>query len=70
MLTEGRQALEKGEEMKREIRAQTTISGFVNGQQLKGKVVALVDRDRGGRSSCEFSELPRGFNPGTFGTHG
>jgi hypothetical protein len=55
--------------MKREVTARTVISGFVNGQPIKGKVVASVDSDRGGRSSCEFSALPKGFNPATFGTH-
>jgi hypothetical protein len=61
--------VEKEGAMKREITAQTAISGFVNGQPMTGKVVASVDSDRGGRSRCEFSELPDGFNPGTFGTH-
>jgi hypothetical protein len=55
--------------MKREVTARTTISGFVNGQPMKGKVVASLDTGRGGRSSCEFSHLPAGFNPATFGTH-
>ena len=55
--------------MKREVTANTTISGFVNGQRMNGKVLAVVDSDRGGRSSCEFSDLPKGFNPATFGTH-
>jgi hypothetical protein len=55
--------------MKREVTARTIISGFVNGQPMKGKVVASLDTGRGGRSSCEFSHLPAGFNPATFGTH-
>jgi hypothetical protein len=55
--------------LKREIMAHTVISGFVNGQPMKGKVTASVDSDRGGRSSCEFTELPTGFTPATFGTH-
>ena len=55
--------------MKREVTARTTISGFVNGKPLKGNVVATLETDRGGRSSCEFSHLPARFNPATLGTH-
>jgi hypothetical protein len=54
--------------MKREVTARTIISGFVNGKPIKGNVVASLDIDRGGRSRCEFSDLPEGFNPATFGT--
>lgn len=50
-----------------EITVHTTISGIVNGEAMKGKVVASLDTDAGGRSTCEFSELPRGFTPATFG---
>jgi hypothetical protein len=55
--------------MKGEVTARTVISGVVNGQLVKGKVAAVLDSDRGGRSSCEFSDLPKGFNPAVFGTH-
>jgi len=47
----------------------TNISGLVNGEVFKGSVSASINTGRGGRSLCEFSELPRGFNPGTFATH-
>ena len=54
--------------MPAEITARTVISGVVNGQAMKGTVLASLNTDLGGRSSCEFSELPRGFTPGSFGT--
>jgi hypothetical protein len=54
--------------MATEITARSVVSGIVNGQALKGNVLASLNTDRGGRSSCEYSELPRGFTPATFGT--
>ena len=54
--------------MSSEITVRTRISGMVNGQVMRGNVVASLDPDRGGRSSCEFSDLPRGFTPATLGT--
>jgi hypothetical protein len=54
--------------MHAEITARTIISGIVNGQAMKGTVLASLDTDAGGRSACEFSSLPRGFTPATFGT--
>jgi hypothetical protein len=54
--------------MSTEITARSIISGVVNGQAMKGNVVAWLNTDVGGRSSCEFSNLPRGFTPATFGT--
>jgi hypothetical protein len=54
--------------MRAGVTARTAISGIVNGQPIKGTVQASLDTDLGGRSSCEFSELPLGFNPATFGT--
>jgi hypothetical protein len=53
--------------MDTEITARTTISGIVNGQTMKGHVLASFNTDGGGRSSCEFTALPETFNPGTFG---
>jgi hypothetical protein len=51
----------------REITARTTISGIVNGQTMKGNVLASFNTGRGGRSACEFSQLPQGFTPATLG---
>jgi len=54
--------------MPTEITVRTVISGIVNGETLKGNVLASLDTDVGGRSACEFSDLPRGFTPAAFGT--
>ena len=51
------------------VTVRTEIAGIVNGEPLKGRVVATLDTGRGGRSTCRFSKLPSGFTPGTFGTH-
>lgn len=51
------------------VTVRTTISGIVNGEALKGSVVATLNTGRGGESACRFSKLPSGFTPGTFGTH-
>jgi hypothetical protein len=53
--------------MEKEISARTRISGLVNGQAFQGKVSAVIDPGRGGRSSCEFSHLPTSFTPATLG---
>jgi hypothetical protein len=53
--------------MPKEITARTSISGLVNGYAMKGNVLATINTDRGGRSSCEFSLLPPRFTPATFG---
>ena len=51
-----------------DITVQTTIAGIVNGEAFNGRVEASLNAEGGGRSSCEFSKLPRGFNPAVFGT--
>ena len=51
------------------VTVRTEIAGIVNGEPLKGRVVATLDTGRGGRSTCRFSKLPSGFTLGTFGTH-
>ncbi len=51
------------------VTVRTEIAGIVNGEALKGRVVATLDTGVGGRSTCRFSKLPSGFTPGTFGTH-
>jgi hypothetical protein len=53
--------------MPKDITAQTSISGIVNGHAFKGKVNAAINTGRGGHSSCEFSHLPPGFTPATLG---
>jgi hypothetical protein len=54
--------------MPTEITARSVVSGIVNGQALKGNVLAWLNPDLGGRSSCEYSELPRDLTPAAFGT--
>lgn len=51
------------------ITSRSTISGVVNGSQVEGKIMATFNTSRGGSSTCNFTHLPNGFNPGTFGTH-
>jgi len=51
------------------IASNTSISGLVNGSVVEGKISAMLNTGSGGSSSCSFSKLPVGFNPGTFGTH-
>jgi hypothetical protein len=53
--------------MTKDVTARTTISGIVNGHPMKGDVVASFNPGRGGRSSCQFSQLPPRFTPATFG---
>ena len=50
------------------VKARTVLSGIVNGQLMRGTVEASLNTDEGGSSACDFSELPRGFTPATFGT--
>ena len=52
-----------------DVAVRTRITGSVNGQGVDAVVAATVNTGRGGSSTCTFSRLPRGFNPGTFGTH-
>jgi hypothetical protein len=54
--------------MAKDIVARTAISGVVNGQLFKGNVLASFNTDSGGRSTCQFTQLPLEFTPGTFGT--
>ena len=51
------------------VTVRTTISGIVNGEAMKGSVVATLNTGRGGESTCRFSRLPSGFTPAIFGTH-
>jgi hypothetical protein len=51
------------------VTVRTTISGTVNGEAIRGSVVATLNTARGGASKCRFSKLPSGFTPATFGTH-
>jgi hypothetical protein len=51
------------------VTVRTTISGIVNDETLKGRVVATLNTARGGESACSFSKLPSGFTPATLGTH-
>lgn len=51
------------------VTVRTTISGIVNGEAMKGSVVAKLNTGQGGESACRFSKLPTGFTPATFGTH-
>jgi hypothetical protein len=54
--------------MPADITVRTAILGIVNGERIKGNVLASLNTDTGGNSACEFSDLPRGFTPATFGT--
>jgi hypothetical protein len=56
--------------MPAEIIVRTTVSGAVNDETVRGNVRASINTDVGGRSECEYSELPRGFTPAVFGTFG
>lgn len=47
----------------------TNVSGVINDQRYVGVIEAEFDTNRGGSSRCDFTELPRTFNPGTLGTH-
>jgi hypothetical protein len=48
-----------------EITSRSTISGLVNGAAVEGRILATFNTALGGSSSCEFSQFPAGFNPGT-----
>ncbi len=52
-----------------DVTSRSTISGTVNGSTVEGKILATFNTGRGGTSTCDFSQLPMGFTPGTFGTH-
>ena len=52
-----------------EILSLTELSGYVNGSPVQGRVRATINTGRGGASTCEFSQLPDRFTPGTFSTH-
>lgn len=52
-----------------EIVARTEVTGAINGAALRGHIVATVNTGRGGRSTCEFSQLPNRFTAATLGTH-
>jgi hypothetical protein len=53
--------------MQKDIKAHTSISSVVNSHAFQGKVSAVIDPGRGGRSACEFSHLPPSFTPATLG---
>ncbi len=53
----------------REIVSNTDLIGTVNDQAVEGRISAVINPSFGGNSTCEFSALPKGFSPGTFGTH-
>ncbi len=52
-----------------DVTARAIVSGFVNGEAVNGKASTVFNTGRGGRSTCEFSDLPDGFRPATLGTH-
>jgi hypothetical protein len=52
-----------------ELVSRTRVAGTVNGAAVVGAVTSTIQTGRGGRSSCEYSQLPGGFNPGTLNTH-
>ena len=52
-----------------EILSLTKLSGVVNDSRVSGEISATLNPNRGGVSTCQFSHLPKGFTPGTFGTH-
>lgn len=49
--------------------SRTVISGSINASAVKGRVSATINTGRGGRSTCEFEQLPPSFTPGTLATH-
>ena len=53
--------------MHTDITARTTISGIVNNHAMRGTVLATFNPNRGGRSACEFEQLPPDFTAATFG---
>jgi len=52
-----------------DIVSRTKIKGEVNGAKISGSIEATLNTGRGGHSTCEFTQLPPMFNPGTFSTH-
>ena len=53
----------------RDIVSRTRVKGTVNGAAVAGTVSATLNTGRGGSSTCEYPQLPGGFNPGTLNTH-
>lgn len=51
-----------------EVTARTKYSGAINGSSIAVDVVATLNTGRGGRSSCTFTTMPAGLNPGSLGT--
>ena len=51
-----------------EVTSRTKYSGTINGNPIAIDVVATINTGRGGKSSCTFTSIPNGFNPGTLGT--
>jgi hypothetical protein len=51
-----------------DIVSRTVISGSINGTAFEGRVSAILNTGRGGRSTCEFARLPPNFTPGTCAT--
>jgi hypothetical protein len=53
----------------RDIVSRTRVKGTVNGAAVAGTITSTISTGRGGTSSCEYTQLPGGFNPGTLNTH-
>ena len=53
----------------RDIVSRMRVKGTVNGAAVAGTVSASLNTGRGGSSTCEYAQLPSGFNPGTLNTH-
>jgi hypothetical protein len=49
--------------------SRTLTTGFVNGAEFKGSIIATINVGRGGYSTCTFEQLPPNFTPGTLSTH-
>jgi hypothetical protein len=53
----------------RDIVSRMRVTGTVNGAAVAGTVSASLNTGRGGSSTCDYAQLPSGFNPGTLNTH-
>jgi hypothetical protein len=53
----------------RDIVSRMRVKGTVNGAAVAATVSASLNTGRGGSSTCEYAQLPSGFNPGTLNTH-
>jgi hypothetical protein len=53
----------------RDIVSRPRVKGTVNGAAVAGTVSASLNTGRGGTSTCDYAQLPSGFNPGTLNTH-